>query len=72
MTQTEQLIASLNTADNRGIEFDDGRYLDWSTATADGVQLEVGDGTGLVQIEMTRDEILALQQRLTAYLLTTW
>lgn len=72
MTQTELLIASLTTADNRGVQFDDGdRYFDWSAATAGGVQMEVGNGASTVQVEMTRDEVLALQQTLTAWLLTT-
>lgn len=71
MTKTEQLIASLNTADNRGLQLDDDRYIDWSSPTADGVVMEVGNGSETVQVDMTRDEVLALQQRLTAYLLTT-
>jgi hypothetical protein len=71
MTQTEALIASLNTADNRGVTLDSGHYIDWSTATDDGVVLEASDGEDLVQIPMTRDDVLALQQTLTAWLLTT-
>ena len=71
MTQTELLIASLTTADNRAFHIDDDSYLDWSVETAEGVQFEASDGEGVVQIAMTRDQVLALQQRLTAWLLTT-
>ncbi len=73
MTQTEALIASLTTADHRGLTLDGRRYFDWSSTTDEGaIILEVGDGDGdVAQVEMTRDEILALQQTLTAWLLTT-
>lgn len=70
MTQTEQLIASLATLDNTGYYLDDERYIDWSSRNGDGsVSFEVGPGGDAVQIDMTRDDMLALQQRLTAWLL---
>lgn len=66
----EQLIASLAAADNADVLYlDDDRYLDWSTTNDTGVTLEVGDGTDAIQLDMTRDEIAALQQRLTLWLL---
>lgn len=72
MTQTEQLIASLTATAEAGYYLDDGRYIDWSTPTAEGIVFEAGqpDGTA-VQLDMTRNELLGLQQALTAYLLAT-
>jgi hypothetical protein len=65
----EQLIASLAATDNRDYQLSDGRYFDWSTETEDGVSMEIGDGTEAVVLDLTRDEIQSLQQRLTAWLL---
>jgi hypothetical protein len=65
----EQLIASLTATDNRDYQLDEDRYFDWSTKTEDGVSMEISDGTDTVQVDMTRSEIQALQQRLTAWLL---
>lgn len=74
MTQTEQLLADL-TANATPAYYPDGEdgdsYFDWSTAAGDGVQMEVGAGDDAVQIDMTRDQLLALQQRLTTWLLAT-
>lgn len=72
MTQTEQLIASLTATAATGFYLDDGRYIDWSTPTAEGFVFEAGkpDGTG-VQLDMNRNELLGLQQALTAWLLAT-
>jgi hypothetical protein len=71
MTQTELLIASLTATAPNGLYLDDDRYIDWSTKTENGVVLEVGTSADGAQIEMSRDEVLALQQRLTAWLLST-
>lgn len=74
MTQVEQLIASLTATadDNRGIAYDDGQYLDWSSRNSDGTYtLEAGADSDAAQLTLTRDQILALQQRLTAWLLAT-
>lgn len=71
MTNTELLIASLTATATDNLYLDDDRYLDWSATTDQGVVLEVSDGEDVAQVEMTRDEVLALQQRLTAWLLST-
>lgn len=72
MTDTEQLIASLTATnpDETGVYFDDGRYLDWSSRTADDrVRLEVGDEDEAVQVELDRDEVVRVQRALTLWLL---
>lgn len=70
MTQNE-LLASLTATAAPHIYLDDNRYIDWSSTTDEGVVLEVSDGEDVAQVEMTRNEVLALQQRLTAWLLST-
>jgi hypothetical protein len=69
----EQLIASLTAtaADSQNLALDDDRYFDWSTEREGAVVMEVSDGVDTAQVEMTRDQIVSLQQRLTAYLLAT-
>lgn len=69
----EQLIASLTTNDELGW-YDtgaDGIYIDWSTELDDGGRvIEAADGTGdVVQIEVTRDQLVDLHRRLTVTLL---
>lgn len=74
MTQTEQLLTDLASTADAAYSPSDEHYFDWSIQLADDTQsFEVGNNdTGdCVQIEMTRDQILALQQRLTAWLLAT-
>lgn len=70
MTQTEQLIASLTALPCSDYQPSDGQYIDWSSRDDDGVvSLELGNGDESAQVDMTRDDMLALQQRLTAWLL---
>lgn len=75
MTQTEQLIASLAALDNTNYQPGDNQYIDWSSRNADGiVSFEVGTLGGgaddiAAAVDLTRDQMLALQQRLTAWLL---
>lgn len=78
MTQTEQLLASLTATAEAALYLGPAgcaptQYFDWSTRTDnDGVCMEVGDEDGnIAQVAMTRDEMLALQQRLTGWLLAT-
>jgi len=74
MTQTEQLMADLTATAEAGYYLDntEGGYFDWSTGDGDGTyRMEAGTDTDAVQIDMTRDQLLALQQRLTAWLLAT-
>lgn len=76
MTQTETLIASLTALDSDGIFFDDEQYIDWSSTDEDEDgnttnRFEVGDGTDTVVLTLDREQMLALQQRLTAHLLST-
>lgn len=71
----EQLIASLTTvSDPRGwnpSDEDDPRYADWSDRTPDGgYQVEIGDrDDNVVQLGMTRDELVQLHHALTLTLL---
>lgn len=76
MTQTELLIASLTALDSRGIYFDDEQYMDWSSTEEDEdgntiTRFEVGDDTDSAVLRLDREQLLALQQRLTAHLLST-
>lgn len=74
MTQTEQLIASLTALDNTSYTPPESTcYFDWSANAdeEDAVELEVGDGVTAVSVTMTREDMHSLQQRLTAWLLTT-
>lgn len=76
MTQAELLIASLTALDSRGIYFDDEQYMDWSATDEDGdgtttTRFEVGNGTETAVLNLDREQLLALQQRLTAHLLST-
>lgn len=47
---------------------DEQPYFDWSVSTADGVMLEVGDGTDAVQVDLTLDQMATLHRRLGAFL----
>lgn len=72
MTQTEQLIASLTAIENTSYYLPDTEYyFDWSTGDAEIVTFEAGDSGSGVQIPMTREDLISLQQRLTAYLIAT-
>ena len=76
MTQTELLIASLAATATDHIYFDDEQYMDWSSTDEDEdgnktVRFEVGDGADTAVLNLDRDQLLALQQRLTAHLLST-
>jgi hypothetical protein len=76
VTQTELLIASLTALDSRGIYFDDEQYMDWSSTEEDEdgntiTRFEVGDDTDSAVLRLDREQLLALQQRLTAHLLST-
>lgn len=74
---TDQLIASLSASarEAAGLYLYDadttatGPYLDWSTQSESGVQLEAGDGADSVQIKMTWDQLADLHRRLTVTLL---
>jgi uncharacterized lipoprotein YddW (UPF0748 family) len=71
MTDTEQLIASLTTTnpDVDGVQFDDGRYFDWSTRTDDGVEFQAGTEAEAAVVDMSRDDVVRLQRALTLWLL---
>lgn len=75
---TDQLIASLKISAREadGLYLYDterdtatGPYLDWSTQSESGVQLEAGDGADSVQIKMTWDQLADLHRHLTVTLL---
>jgi len=72
MIDTAQLIQSLVAVgdDMTATYFKDGRHLDWSTNTPDGVNLEVGNEDGeAVQLSLSRDEVSRIQRALTLWLL---
>jgi len=74
----DEMIQALGLVSNGEIQFDErdddgtsGRYVDWSIVRYNGMRaLEVGDGYGTVQFDLTRAELVALHAALTATLLT--
>lgn len=71
MTPTEQLIASLTALDNTSYYLPGSDvYFDWSSRDDDGtINFEVGNSTDATLVEMSREDMVSLQQRLTAYLI---
>jgi len=66
----EQLTAILTATRTDALHLDDGAYLDWSTRTTDGVELEVADADGqAVTLTLDRPALADLVHRLAATLL---
>lgn len=75
MTQTAGILTTTGTD---SIQFDDTQYIDWSVLDDDLDEnnevrhlFEVGNGTDATVLQLTHEQLLALQQRLTAHLLST-
>jgi hypothetical protein len=68
---TDYLLKSLTASrdDLTAVHFDDGRYLDWSTTTDEGVRMELGEGADAVQVGLSRNDVARIQRALTLWLL---
>lgn len=68
---TQELLESFTAVHtDESIETESGGYLDWSTPTADGRVLEVGeDGVEPIQLRLSHTDLLKLHAALTLTLI---